>query len=139
LGGRLDKIRSEIPFDEARDLPPFILFWRLPTHEERSNPSLRQKLHYTQILILFINKSIMRLVSLCFQLLNALINFISFSVLLALFMKSGSFWSLLISTCNLDSYLKLEQNGSLPYYILTLLKAETGKAASLPAQIRNDL
>ena len=55
------------------------------------------------------------------------------------FMKSNSFKGLLISPCNLVSYLELEQNRNLPYYILILLKVETGKAASLLAQIRNDL
>jgi hypothetical protein len=54
-------------------------------------------------------------------------------------MKSNNFKSLLISPCNLVSYLELERNGNLPYYILILLKAETGKAGSLLAQIRNDL
>jgi len=54
-------------------------------------------------------------------------------------MKSNSFKGLLISPCNLVSYLELEQNRNLPYYILILLKVETGKAASLLAQIRNDL
>jgi hypothetical protein len=58
---------------------------------------------------------------------------------LKVFMKSNNFKSLLISPCNLVSYLELERNGNLPYYILILLKAETGKAGSLLAQIRNDL
>ena len=34
---------------------------------------------------------------------------------------------------------QLEQEGNLQYYILPLPKSETGKAASLLAQIRNEL